>query len=178
MARLDAMKLPRWLVILMVTTSILGVLAAAGWWWVTWPERTAREFVHRLDKTDINKNDQSWRDMVPGGGDRTGFKRLLSLYPSAADEGGTIVRLRPRSVGEIVSGKQVFFFSSDNFGFTAERGIIHGLRFYEDTSEDNVRRLDLYRFATAKASRRVQDEGIYLPDGRIVKPIGHRALIW
>ena len=38
------MKLPRWLMIGMLTTSVLSVLAAAGWWWVTWPERTAREF--------------------------------------------------------------------------------------------------------------------------------------
>jgi len=37
------MKLPRWLVIAMLTTSVLSVLAAAGCWWVTWPERTARE---------------------------------------------------------------------------------------------------------------------------------------
>ena len=38
------MKLPRWLVIAMLTTSVLVPLAAGGWWWVTWPERTAREF--------------------------------------------------------------------------------------------------------------------------------------
>jgi len=38
------MKLPRWLVIAMLTTSVLSVLAAAGCWWVTWPERTAREY--------------------------------------------------------------------------------------------------------------------------------------
>jgi hypothetical protein len=38
------MKLPRWLVIAMLTTSVLSVLAAAGCWWVTCPERTAREF--------------------------------------------------------------------------------------------------------------------------------------
>jgi len=37
------MKLPRWLVIAMLTTSVLSVLAAAGWWWVTWPARTVRE---------------------------------------------------------------------------------------------------------------------------------------
>jgi len=42
------MKLPRWLVIAMLTTSVLAVLARAGWWWVTWPERTAREFVIRM----------------------------------------------------------------------------------------------------------------------------------
>jgi len=39
------MKLPRWLVIAMLTTSVLLPIAAAGWWWVTWPERTAREFI-------------------------------------------------------------------------------------------------------------------------------------
>ena len=39
------MKLPRWLVIGMLTSSVLAVLAAAGCWWVTWPEwRAVREF--------------------------------------------------------------------------------------------------------------------------------------
>ena len=42
------MKLPRWLVILMLSASVLSVLAAAGCWWVTWPERTAREFVELI----------------------------------------------------------------------------------------------------------------------------------
>ena len=42
------MKLPRWLVILMLSASVLSVLVAAGWWWVTWPERTAREFVELI----------------------------------------------------------------------------------------------------------------------------------
>ena len=51
------MKLPRWLVIVMLTSSVLTPLAAAGWWWVTWPERTAREFVAlvgtgRLDEAE------------------------------------------------------------------------------------------------------------------------------
>ena len=39
------MKLPRWLMIGLWTSIVLAVLAAAGWWWVTWPERTAQEFV-------------------------------------------------------------------------------------------------------------------------------------
>lgn len=42
--RAKVMKLPRWLLITMLTTSVLVPLAAAGWSWVTWPERTAREF--------------------------------------------------------------------------------------------------------------------------------------
>ena len=39
------MKLPSWLVILMMTSSVLAVLAAAGRWWVTWPERTVRGYI-------------------------------------------------------------------------------------------------------------------------------------
>ena len=39
------MKLPRWLLIGLWTSSVLAPLAAAGWWWVTWPERTARDYV-------------------------------------------------------------------------------------------------------------------------------------
>ena len=48
------MKLPRWLVIGMWTTSVLSVLAAAGWWWVTWPERTAEQFVVLLESGEID----------------------------------------------------------------------------------------------------------------------------
>jgi hypothetical protein len=44
------MKLPRWLVIGMLTTSVLAVLAAAGWWWVTWPERTVRTFLRLVEE--------------------------------------------------------------------------------------------------------------------------------
>jgi hypothetical protein len=52
---LHAMKLPPWLVIAMLTSSALSVLAAAGWWWVTWPERTAREFVSLLGNGDMEQ---------------------------------------------------------------------------------------------------------------------------
>src|SRR5262245_27107832 len=39
-----SMRLPRWIVIGLLVTSLLAVVASASWWWVTWPERTAREF--------------------------------------------------------------------------------------------------------------------------------------
>jgi hypothetical protein len=48
------MKLPRWLVIGLLTSSMLAVLAAPGWWWITWPERTAREFVHLVTQRDFD----------------------------------------------------------------------------------------------------------------------------
>ena len=52
------MKLPRWLVILLRTSSGLAVLAAAGWWWVTWPERTAREFLRMIAGKRIEDADK------------------------------------------------------------------------------------------------------------------------
>lgn len=38
------MKLPRWLVVSLLTANALGVIGYGGWWWVTWPEHTGREF--------------------------------------------------------------------------------------------------------------------------------------
>jgi hypothetical protein len=38
------MRLPRWLLIAMLTTSVFVVIVTAGGWWVTWPDRTIREF--------------------------------------------------------------------------------------------------------------------------------------
>jgi hypothetical protein len=38
------------LVICLLTTSLLAVVGAAGWCWVTWPERTAREFQSLLEQ--------------------------------------------------------------------------------------------------------------------------------
>src|SRR5437867_2995398 len=79
------MKLPRWLVIAMLTSSALAVLAAAGWWWVTWPERTAREFVellkaHRADEAlrmipaDSKFDDRNSRWWFAGEGDPSTFQ--------------------------------------------------------------------------------------------------------
>src|SRR5437899_11245501 len=55
---INAMKLPRWLVICLLGSSVLAVLAAAGWWWVTWPERTAREFADRFGAGRIGEAEQ------------------------------------------------------------------------------------------------------------------------
>jgi hypothetical protein len=41
------MTLPRWLVVSLLSASLLAVLGAGAWWWVTWPVRTITE-VERL----------------------------------------------------------------------------------------------------------------------------------
>jgi WD domain, G-beta repeat len=42
------MRLPRWLVVTLLSVSLLALLGAGAWWWVTWPEtRCSREYVTR-----------------------------------------------------------------------------------------------------------------------------------
>ena len=118
------MKLPRWLVIGMLNTSVLSVLAAAGWWWVTWPERTAQEFfalyregefgqarqmlaqpdpdVFRVDELVYNEGKRAyWRDLHIKGMRRTWLDR-------------------------VVARQTFFFFKGEDLlpaiGFEAERG--------------------------------------------------------
>ena len=38
------MRLPRWLVVALLSVSVLAVLGTCMAWWVTWPERTVRQF--------------------------------------------------------------------------------------------------------------------------------------
>ena len=108
------MKLPRWLKIGMWTTSVLAVLAAAGCWWVTWPERTAREFVERLV---ADKDEQSWEAMLQ---DRR-IEGIISRIPRPG--GWSNVKPQPRTPLEVCVGQHRFKISG-NWGweFTAERG--------------------------------------------------------
>jgi len=96
------MKLPRWLLIAMLATSTLGVLVAAAFWWVTWPERTAGSFTALLKDAEVDKinamirkHDENMKDYVSeddiwlyfendwqsgdggGGGHRIGMPRHL-----------------------------------------------------------------------------------------------------
>ena len=48
------MKLPRWLVILLLSSSLMAVLAAGGWCWVSWPKWTARTFTNLLTEGDCD----------------------------------------------------------------------------------------------------------------------------
>src|SRR5262245_17388964 len=47
------MRLPRWLVWTLLSASVLAVLGASAWLWVTWPDRTARTFFGLLQYGDV-----------------------------------------------------------------------------------------------------------------------------
>ena len=56
------MKLPRWLVTSMLSLSALATLAAVGWSWATWPERTASRFIALVS----GGNSEAAEDLLTG----------------------------------------------------------------------------------------------------------------
>lgn len=126
-----AMKLPRWLVIAMLTTSVLFVLAAAGWLWVTWPERTAREFTVLLAEGRVQQANQMMRQPVGGSVplDLSEEQWQLSLRQSP-------LQLQPRTAADLLKGRQDFKevnvvmsagglnVHGKSYQFTAQRGMI------------------------------------------------------
>jgi hypothetical protein len=69
------MRIPRCLVMSLLTLSALSVLGAGAWWWVTWPVRTVREFhelirngrrseaVHMVDFPELMTEDHLKQDV-------------------------------------------------------------------------------------------------------------------
>lgn len=60
------MTLPGLLPWSMVFLSLAAVLAAAGWWFVTWPERTAAQFMGAVQNQDWNTAVTERPSMVRG----------------------------------------------------------------------------------------------------------------
>src|SRR5262245_3647686 len=98
------MKLPRWLLMTMLLSSVVSALALGGWWWVTWPERTAREFLSLMSQGTIDD-----------------AKAMLAVepcfrgtqYPIGRDEGSITWQIsrciaQPRTASDILYGRQRF----------------------------------------------------------------------
>src|SRR5262245_59032372 len=48
------MKLPRWLLMILLITSVLAGVGAGAWWWVKWPERTMRTYCEAGERSRID----------------------------------------------------------------------------------------------------------------------------
>ena len=80
------------------------MLAAAGWWWVTWPERTAREFVELMA---AQKWEESRRLQAPNSRDRL-WPEIISpeyVVPGWNQNG---LQPKPRSLIDVLSARQDF----------------------------------------------------------------------
>jgi hypothetical protein len=52
------MKIPRWLVGVMLGTSAAAIIVAAAFWWLTWPTRTIREFTTLVEQGRFDEANQ------------------------------------------------------------------------------------------------------------------------
>ena len=112
--------MPRWVIIGMWTTSLLAVLVAAGWWWVTWPERIAVSFCDALEKEDwsaANRLILRSPEFTPlvimdvGGITQPAATRPLAL------------KRMPRSLLDVVLARQEFQIS-ERHGIHVKRGVV------------------------------------------------------
>src|SRR5262245_27243146 len=77
------MQLPRWLVMSLLSISLLSAFGAGAWSWVTWPERSALEFIdevrslppnlqapismrYRDERPNWDPQPRTWTDVVLG----------------------------------------------------------------------------------------------------------------
>lgn len=110
------MKLPRWLMILMLSSSGLAVLVIPAWWWVTWPTRTAREFVALLGAArleDAGKMIATGPEIVPAVVPGAEARRAYDV---------ATIKANARSIGNIIDGRQRFRLPHAEYAFTVRRG--------------------------------------------------------
>ena len=117
-ATMRFMKLPRWLMIGLWTSIVLAVLAAAGWWWVTWPERTGIRFVELISAQNLpeaNKMLHKHKSRSRLGhqvGDLEHWKKMQ-------------LQTCPRTLADVCLGRNTLQMVNGNFRLTAERtGVI------------------------------------------------------
>src|SRR5436309_8791521 len=99
---LASMKVPRWLMLLMLTSTVVSVLTASGWWWFMWPERTAREYADLV----VNGQFHEWREVwapMPSPADAWKFHFSSFHYfqrdqraPNGGAYGAIQLKRRPR----------------------------------------------------------------------------------
>jgi hypothetical protein len=105
----------------LLTASALTLLGAGAWWWVTWPERTAREFIERLGAQDW---DGAERMIAYQGTENSKFARTAPRFVDGKVS-WTKTTPQPQSFTEFVCGRRLYRFGDDLYcQFVAQRGSI------------------------------------------------------
>src|SRR5262245_458393 len=108
------MKMPHWLVVSLLTLSMLAVLGFAGSWWVTWPERTARKYVSLVSDQDIDTAFEI------SAGDKPevlfAFHELLPTWRRSD------LQMDSRKVADLLYGRRHFQIAG--YEFTVQRGVL------------------------------------------------------
>jgi hypothetical protein len=110
------MRLPRWLVLSLLSASVLAVattLVAGVWWWSTAPERTARRFAALLANQDLDAANEMLSQGPSGEYRESGW---LVGNPDNYFPKWTRVKLdqRPRSILDIIQQRSRFSIILDD----------------------------------------------------------------
>jgi hypothetical protein len=110
-------RLPRWLVVILLASSVLAAFGAGAWWWMVWPERTARQFHGFLIE-------QKWDDaatmLVYSGVDYP--PNTVVAWLAATGQTESHLEPQPRLWRDMYRGSRRFRLGA--FYFKAERGQI------------------------------------------------------
>jgi hypothetical protein len=137
-------KLPRWLVVILLSVSVLIPLGAGAWWWVTWPERTFHRFMnalavsdfeqaHRLTATSIFLSGPDWSEFVEKT-DSQPDQLSLRFQPVWNDWN---IRPMSRSFSDVAFGRQRFDVGK-RWAFSVYRTKVVGASRWEGNPMDVV----------------------------------------
>jgi hypothetical protein len=98
----------------MLATSLVAVLVAAGWWWLTWPDRTLAEFERLIAAKDF----VGALSMIAQSGSDVGDSGKLYLPLPFTN------RREERSISDVLLGVRRFGDHPHHDVWVAERGRI------------------------------------------------------
>lgn len=137
------MKLPRWLVISMLSVSVLAVPGAAAWWWVNWPDQTAREFIALIHEQRENEANEllsltdGWRVICL---DKENQRGAFLIRGKISDSRRSFIwigepwSLQSRSASDLLRGRRWFQSGVNEIDFVAIKGKV-----YCDNSREPIR---------------------------------------
>ena len=115
--RYHPMKLPRWLVITLLSISALAILSVPIWWYVRWPERTAHEFADLLAQGRFEEAKKMIRQ-------HRGRMPIVVKRGDIEFQFSQSLNSNPRSWFNLFCGRECFKAGTRPYVFTVECGVI------------------------------------------------------
>jgi hypothetical protein len=115
------MRLPRWLVVLLIAAMVLLSIALGGWWWSVWPSRTLHEFAELTERGRFDEANRFLKGQARWtleDSDRSAQLRFLGrtgwfqFEPETWQTWCTRENLEfePRTISDVIAGRQRFSF--------------------------------------------------------------------
>ena len=114
------MKLPRWLLICLVSVNLAALVVLPAVWWLTWPDRTARDFVTLVAQDRFEEVLRMCRTN-PYARNPGVMHRIQTGF---GDGQQPTLERAARTHADILAGRQNFWIPELHYGFTVQRGRI------------------------------------------------------